>query len=304
MSAGERGLSGRATEVLVSLHRHRILTTAQIHEVHAPELTLRWTRMILSDLAERGLVDRVWSRRRPARVVWHLTPKGLRAVSGADPARPKVVLAWEAAAGSLQAHTLAVNDVGIAFMRAARALGHECGYLAWRHEVAHRFADRRPGDRDTGILVADAVLDYVVRQSGSELFVSRFIELDRGTAPPQQLQGKLRNYLRFSQYAPRGIGPPQWREFYPTFPPVLVVLAGKARSALKARMCSVIGLCQTDRRLRVPDRPGMFFVLLEVLQAAGPFGSVFVELGDPGRPVDALGRPADSTSVLEAGTAS
>lgn len=297
MSAGERGLSARATEVLVSLARHRILTTAQVQEIHAPELTDRWVRMLLSDLADRGLVGRVWSRRRPARVVWHLSPMGLRTVGAADPEKRRAVLAWERAAGSLQAHTLAVNDVGIAFMRAARALGHECGYLAWRHEVAHRFADRRPGDRDTGVLVADAVLDYVVRENGSDLFVSRFIELDRGTTPPQQLQAKLRNYLRFSQYMPRGIGPPQWRELYPTFPPVLVVLAGKPRTALEARAASVIGLCRTDRRLRDPDRPGMFYVLLEDLREVGPFAPIFLELGDPSTPVDVLGRPAQTISA-------
>lgn len=298
------GLSPLEIEVLVSLRRHRLLTSRQVHVLHAPDVTDRWVRKSLAALAVRGLLDRVWTKGTNPACVWFLTADGLDATGPPDGGGPGVLVSQRGAAGALQAHTLTVNEVGIAFVRAARALDHECGYLAWRHEVAHRFADPRPNVRDTGVLVADALLEYVVRERGRELFVSRFIELDRGTVPPQQLHAKLRNYLRLHQYVPRNPngrpGAEQWREVYPSFPPVLVVFTGKPRPRLESRLASVLALCGGDRRLRDPDRPGMFFVLLEDLQDEGPFAPVFVELGDPSDPVDVLGRPVEEPGEPDA----
>jgi hypothetical protein len=302
MTSGERGLSEREGAIILSLRSHRLLTTRQVHEMHAPGYTVRWVRMLLGGLAGRGLVDRVRTRQRPPRAVWHLTARGLRAAGPPDRSGLRTALRWEAAAGPLQAHTLAVNNVGIAFMRAARAFGHDCGYLAWQHEVGHRYTEPAPGLRGGGILVADALVNYVVREPGRELFVSRFVELDRGTLPPQELQLKLRNYVRLFQYVPRASAGamPLWKELYPTFPPVLVVFDGKPRSQLESRRDSILVLSGSDRRLRVAERPGMFFVLLEDLEADGPFAPVFIELGDPTIQVDVLGRPAAQPGALSA----
>lgn len=75
-------------------------------------------------------------------------------------------------------HTLAVNDVGIAFVNAARERGDECGPLAWRHEIAYPITarrNRRPGD----IVIADALLTYTQQCPDRTLSVhQRFIELD------------------------------------------------------------------------------------------------------------------------------
>jgi hypothetical protein len=55
------------------------------------------------------------------------------------------------ARGPLRAHTLAVNDVGIAFLKAARPRAEdECGPLAWRHEVAHPISLSRETPKSNG----------------------------------------------------------------------------------------------------------------------------------------------------------
>ena len=47
--------------------------------------------------------------------------------------------------GPLREHTLAVNEVGLVFVSAARARGDECGPNDWDNEVAFRVTDRRAG---------------------------------------------------------------------------------------------------------------------------------------------------------------
>jgi hypothetical protein len=143
----------RALELalLESIYAHRLLSTTQLDALHAT-CDLRHTRRLLARLRRRVLP----------------TPEG--------------------AAGALQSHTLAVNDVGVAFAVWARRRGHECRPLGWTNEVAHRFGDTR-GD----LLVADALLHYTATLDGRVALLSRFVELDRATMSTQEVGAKLRS---------------------------------------------------------------------------------------------------------------
>jgi Replication-relaxation len=210
------------TEVLASLAQHRVLTAAQVHAMHLPEVGTRSAQRLLAELGREGLADRAPGL--GAQRVWFVTAKGLAVVrsAGALEGEPPI-LDRRSAAGRLMAHTLAVNDVGIAFMAAARERGEEFGPLAWRHEVAHPMSAGRGRRRQTKI--ADAVLSYL-RSEGPETVVEqRFLELDRATRSAEGLARELALYARLLR-AEGPAGEPLWRERYPASPSVLCVLAG------------------------------------------------------------------------------
>ena len=107
-----------------------------------------------------GLADHA---RAPAAAagLWFATEAGIDAV--APPGRLRTArppLLDEQVRGVLSAHTLAVNEAAIAFLRAARERGEEFGPLSWRHEVAHPL---RPGARGrrARAVIADALLTYL-----------------------------------------------------------------------------------------------------------------------------------------------
>ena len=118
--ADERRLPAIAPAMLAGLYQHRLLSTKQLHALYTPHHRLRWTRRVLGRLAARGLLDRVQVPR--TRSLWFLTEYGADTVETAGPrAEPRRRLSTVAQAeGPLRAHTLAVNDVGIAFVQAAR----------------------------------------------------------------------------------------------------------------------------------------------------------------------------------------
>src|SRR5580700_9868200 len=113
-------LPGISTEILTSVHQHRLLTTSQVHQMHLPGRSRRWTRRVLALLAARGLTTFV----RPGRGAPHLyflTQAGMEAVEQI-PTRTETrfkLITPEQAAGPLWKHTLAVNQTGIVFMQAA-----------------------------------------------------------------------------------------------------------------------------------------------------------------------------------------
>lgn len=104
------------------------------------------------------------------------------------------------ASGPLQAHTLAVNELGLCFLRAARERGDEFSPRSWRHEVAHGPA---PGMRRGELLIADAVFAYMVVSEQDLALEYRFCELDRGTLPSERLARKLARYARLYRFRPR-----------------------------------------------------------------------------------------------------
>src|SRR5262249_42889823 len=135
-------LSEAAMDALDALHQHRLLTTSQLREIVLPGRTLRRIQQVLSELVHRQLVEWVAARAQwpgPAERVWFLTKRGAAAVEAVpNKAEPRLrLLTPEQAGGRLQRHTLAVNEVALAFMRAARERQDSFDVQCWRHEIAH-----------------------------------------------------------------------------------------------------------------------------------------------------------------------
>lgn len=292
MSAADFGEA--SVEVLESLNQHRLLTTAQVHELHMPEASRRWAQEQLALLRDRGFAAATPMSR--CRLGWHLTERGADAVE-TIPSRAETrrkVLPPEQAAGPLQAHTIAVNDVGLSFVRAAREHGDECGPFGWRHEVAHSLGPP-PGRRMPEQLISDAVLSYQLAEGdGRTSIVYRFIELDRATRSAFDLAQRIGRYARFYRRTVPAEGPgggsvALWSRLYPVFPTVLLVLAGRPRDRLEVRRRTVLALCAQDPDLAETPEVEVSVCLLDDLAERGPFAPICRTLADPEKPVDWLG---------------
>jgi hypothetical protein len=285
-----------AVEVLESLYQHRLLTARQLRALHAPAASLRWTQYVLAQLRRRRLAEHAGGERGLA--LWFITDRGadtIEAVSSRAETRRRVSSPAQAA-GPLRRHTLALNDTGIAFVNAARERGDDCGPLSWRHEVAHPLAPARSRS-SRQLLIADALLGYLQLESEQSLALhQRFIELDRGTIPAEQLAAKFTRYARLRNYEPKSTadgspGGPLWRTYYRAFPSVLVVLADQSEAAAIARMQRVIALARSNPDLERYGSVTVSFVILEKLIARGPFAPIFIAAQPPERWVDWLGQP-------------
>lgn len=297
-AASHRALPGVAPAMLAGLYQHRLLTTTQLHALYTPQARLRWTRRVLESLKARGLVDRVQG---PSTLsLWFATEDGADAVETAGPRaeQRRRVTTQAQAEGLLRKHTVAVNDVGIAFTHAARERGDECGPDSWRHEIAHPISAgsaRKPPQ----LVVADALLTYLqTAADGALVLHQRFVELDRGTArPAEQLAAKIARYTRLRYYTPTSAvsldcpAEPLWRRYYRSWPHLLVVLADQSPKRIKARIHRTLALYESDpgkdHRIAIP----VSFVSLDDLTARGPFASVFVTADQPDRAVNWLGEP-------------
>lgn len=294
-------LPALAPEVLESIYQHRLLTTRQVHAIHAPGTSRRWIQHVLAGLADYGLLDA--TRGPHAAAIWFATENGATAVdrSATRAERRRKVVTAAQAAGQLQSHTLAVNDVGIAYLRAARARGDEFGPLSWRHEIALRIGGARGRGRRTEVLIADALITYLAAHDGGVERHQRFLELDRGTTPVDALVGKLHAYRRLRDSAPRTADEKDpergWRRWYPAgLPGVQLVLTGKPRALLERRAQLLFALRDADARLR-EDRPlDVRLALLEDLSRRGPFAPIWLRLDDPTRRFEWLGKPERSPS--------
>lgn len=295
MSAAELGEV--SVEVLESLNQHRLLTTAQVHELHMPEASRRWAQEQLALLRDRDFAAATPMSR--CRLGWHLTERGADAVE-AIPSRAETrrkVIPPEQAAGPLQAHTIAVNDVGLAFVRAARERGDECGPFGWRHEIAHSLGPP-PGRRMPEQLISDAVLSYQLAEGdGKTSIVYRFIELDRATRSAFDLAQRIGRYARLyrrtvSAEGPGGDPVALWSRLYPVFPTVLLVLAGRPRDRLEVRRRTVLALLAQDPDLAETPEVEVSVCLLDDLAGRGPFAPICRTVADPGKAVDWLGEEA------------
>ncbi len=284
-----------AVDVLASLHQHRLLTARQIHTLHTPTASLRWTQAVLAELRARRLVERAIGAH--GQGLWFVTDHGADTVhTTGDLVEPRRRVTTPAqAAGPLRRHTLAVNDAGIAFVTAARErAGDDCGPLSWRHEIAHPFTAGR-GRHGTHLLVADALLSYMhCRADESVALLQCFIELDRGTIPVEQLAVKLGRYAQLRRHETNSTSSdasrrPLWRSYYRAFPKVLIVLADQTPGAARKRIRRVITMHLAD-----PDRERYgittaSFVTLADLIARGPFAPIFVSVEQPDSVHDWLG---------------
>ena len=283
-------------DILASLYQHRLLSTSQVWALHTPSTSRRWAQSVLAALERGGYVARV-STARSHEALWFVTEQGAEATEGAGVARRPYRMTAERARGPLQAHTLAVNDVGVAFVEAARRRGDDFDFWGWRHEAAHRVGDAGKGAET---VIADAVIDYTAHTEGALL--CRFVELDRSTMPLRELEAKLTGYARLYRYRPKPAGgwsadlPQGWRQFYPLFPKILVILCGRPAHVLARRMRALLELVWANPNLRDVQTDDtdfdIFLTTLAELRAAGPFGPVFRRPAAPDTLVDVLGQPA------------
>jgi len=281
-------------EVLESLNQHRLLSTVQIHFLHAPDAGRRFLQRVLARLADLGLIA---AARAPHGLkVWHLTEQGadaVEAMSSRAETRRKVI-SPEQAAGPLQQHTLGVSDIGVAFVVAARQRGDECGPFDWRHEIAHPLGPA-PGRRLPEQLISDAVLTYQLTEpDDSTSLIYRFVELDRATRSAATLAANLGRYARLYRRMIPADDPADpavalWTRLYPAFPPVLVALTGRRRDLLEERRETVLDLCRQDPDLRDSPEVVVSICLLDDLTDLGPFAAIFRRVDDPDTLVDWLG---------------
>jgi hypothetical protein len=281
-------------EILESLGQHRLLSTPQVHDLHTPAASMRWTREVLARLRDDGLTA---AARRPGGLrLWHVTETGADALE-AVPSRAegrRSAVTPEKAAGPLQEHTLAVNDVGLAFVRAARPRGDECGPFDWFHEIAHPLGPA-PGHRASEQLIADAVLTYQLAEKGGGASVAwRFVELDRANRSAAELARRIGRYARLYRRTVPSEDPALgrvalWERLYPVFPGVLVVLANGSPERLERRRTTVLALCRADPELAATPEVEVSICLLDPLRASGPFAPIFRALADPALAVDWLG---------------
>lgn len=295
-------LSRLQNTILLSLYQHRLLSTTQLLAMHTPTSSRRWVQRQLAELEAGGYVARVNGRPPAYQSLWFVTDVGAAASEGEGvdlgvPARA-YRMTEEKAAGPLQAHTLAVNDVGIAFVEAARQRGHECGPMAWQHEVVHPFRERE-GRLD--VLIADALLHYTAYEDGEAVVLARFIELDRGTMSVAALENKLHQYEELYSFEPKGgrradggrsgEGPtPGWTRHYASFPKLLVVLCDQPEATLKRRADTLMALYSPDPASPVSEALGVSLTTLEALRRHGPFAPIFRCPSDLSQRVDLLGR--------------
>jgi hypothetical protein len=262
------------------------------HRSIMPAHTRRWAERVLAQLTSRNLTAFVRPGRRGARL-YYLTLPGAQAVE-MIPTRVETrrkLITPEQAAGPLWKHTLAVNDVGIAFLKAARERGDDFGPLGWRREIAQPAP--AAGRARTELLIADALLTYLELGPAHELtFHYRLLELDRATVPTDTLASKLARYADLYHHALPGHGqapgPPAWQARYPIFPEIICVLAGQPRAALTRRAQTVLALCREDPQLKRTPEVRVSLALFDDLQTDGPFAPIWHQIEDPARRVDWL----------------
>lgn len=300
MSAGDRSLpqvGPTGVAILESINQHRLLLTRQVHSLHTPTTSRRWTERRLARLRSAGLAVGTWLPGR--RLLWHLSERGAEAVA-AIPSRAEArckVFAPEQAAGALQEHTIAVNDVGIAFVGAARERGDECGPFAWFHEIAHPLGPP-PGRRTSEQLIADAVLTYELAEAGGLTSIAyRFIEVDRATRSAFDLAQRIGRYARLYRHTFPGEGGgrepvPLWSKLYPVFPALLVVLAGRPKDRLEERRRTVLALCGQNPDLAGTPEVEVSICLLDDLIERGPFAPICRSIAEPRKRADWLGEGA------------
>jgi len=281
------GLPEATAEIIASLGEHRVLSTEQVRTIHLPGRSLRRTQQVLAGIEEAGLIHHVDTRIAPRRL-WFVSERGAALafeLVGLE-TQPRVLQAADAA-GPLRAHTLAVNDAAICFLKAAREHGDEFGPFSWRQEVAHPMSRGRGRRRCT--LFADAVLAYQRHEEDGTALELRFLELDRATLSVDRLVAELSRYAQLYR-ATDAEGEPLWRNRYAVFPRVLCVLTGASRKALATRRTFAAMLLDEHPAMeRTRGEVSIGFCRLEDLQRKGPFAPIFREARDYERPVDWLG---------------
>ncbi|SEM72375.1 replication-relaxation family protein [Streptacidiphilus jiangxiensis] len=295
-------LSQSAMQVL---YQHRLMTTGQLHRLLLPEAR-RPVYLLheLKRLEDGGLVERVRSlHRNPrhAQFLWFLTEEGYTHMDGSEESVTRQHRTTTAIAiGPRQAHTVAVNEVGIAMFQHARRLGHECGPLDWMPEVAHRMRDGQRRFEDDHV-ISDAVLDYThVSADGRRTVLRAFVELDRCTMTVSRLADKVAAYGRYFDYIPqeheRSRRPsstrPAWQQTYSRFPKLLIVLDHHSQRVMGSRTNDLGAMTSANPRLSsLAGELSIGVTTLDRLRESGPFAPIFKPLLRHQQPTDMFLRP-------------
>jgi hypothetical protein len=115
--------------------------------------------------------------------------------------------------------------------------------------------------------------------AGTRTQLQWFIELDRATMPVSRLAAKLGMYASYRHKQAGNTGPgggAGWRERYPAFPRLLVILTGASEPALERRAADLAAASAAvlrGRRLAAGATP------LVRLRNSGPFAPIFTSLG-------------------------
>jgi len=268
--------------VLESLYQHRLLSSTQLHALHWQDENERSTRRVLTALKDEGLVSMVRATDGGGSV-YFLTPNGAEAVEQvSNPVPKRKALKRAYAAGPLRAHTLAVNEAAIAFVKAARERGDEFESPAWHHEIYHSTGPTRKD-----VVKADALLTYLqhgkVDEGRTSVLHYRLLELDRATESTDKLAAKLASYARLFRYTPPNQRRPAWQARYDAFPGVICVVAGKSAAALENRVEDVLSLCDSNPGLRRTPQVEISLCLLHDLVERGPFAPIWQRPDSPNR---------------------
>jgi hypothetical protein len=289
-----------AKSALELLYQHRLMTTGQLHRLLTPGARgSSYLRRQLGTLEDAGLVHRLraqgessGSNRLNQPYVWFLTEEGADAVEqAAEVFSRRYRVTPDSAASTRQAHTLAVNEVGIAFVTHARRLGHDCTPLSWTPEVAHRIRDGMRRFEDDHV-ISDSVLHYVHVHRGARTMLNLFIELDRATMTASDLAKKVSAYGRLYEFVPQhpdrarrsaASTRPAWQHTYPAFPRLLIILDGASSPTLAKRLADrtedLYTLTRADPRLaRLARHLSVGVTTLQQLREQGPFGRIFTPL--------------------------
>ena len=282
-------------EALVCLYWHRLMSTEQVRRLVAPTKPMRTVRHRLHAMRTANLIAYVHRHHAPR--TWYTTAAGAAEVeaSGVVDTRP-YRLSSKTTAQLLSNHAIDVVETGLAFVEAARRYGHDCGPLSWTPEVAHRY--REPvitGGARRDVVVPDAVLHYTLVGPDRRSQRTFFVELDRATMPVARLAQKLRTYVHYHDYVPgkpSGAGHPAWRERYPRFPRVLVVLSGAAEPVLERRLADLRARAQAMAAVALAeDRVYILATTLERLRRDGPLAEIAISLlGSEAAPVSVFSR--------------
>lgn len=246
-----------ADRVLLAVACGRTVTVQQLAAIVC--MSVDAARDQLLALEEGGLVTRVRVMGRANRHLWFLTTAGATAVGLVSSMQVRAPKAAEVRS-VLQAHATAVTDAVVSLLQSARDVGDVCG-PTWQIEEVIRYGQRRSEQ-----LRVDALVPYAIAADRGTLNLNLALELDRGTETVEALAAKLGAYARASVYTPPGSAEELWRERWPRFPRVCIVLASSRRAdradaqaerlALQRRLASTANRILADPQAKLALHEG------------------------------------------------
>lgn len=251
---------------LLCTYQHRLLTTPQVGRMIYPNHNPRSVHRVMERLMDRGLVDRL-EQNTTYKIAdrWFATSTGCAVVESAGdvPARSwradpeRHALTWP--------HLIAENDLGIAFLEAARERGdpfarrvkdgeftYEIGWLGWEHELAY--------PRSSGSTMrADIRLVYEHADGREQWLIA---EVDRDTQPLWKIAAKAIGWQAVKEHG-------KWRRYellnWPTI--LFVTEAGERRvKGMVDSIAKEVEIGEVD-----PSRCPMLVTTFDEIETEGVF---------------------------------